>query len=98
MINKLRGYTQLAFSVVMLCAIAFAMAIISYQLFSPQGRIFQALGDLWDNHPMVLLVLVGAVLVARHWINGSHPGQHLSNGLFYLTAIIGIVAGMQYFS
>lgn len=96
MINRLRGYTKLAVSVVMLCAISLTIAIVSYQVFSPQGRIFQSLSELWENHPMVLLGLGVLIFVVRHWVNGYHPGQRLSNALYYGTAVVGIVIAVRY--
>lgn len=96
MITKLRGFTKTVFSIVMLTASILTIAIISYQVFSPQGRIFQSLSQLWNQYPLVLLALAALLFLAKGWISNYHPGQRLTNVLVYATVIVGILLGLQY--
>lgn len=96
MITKLRGFTKTVVSLIMLTASILTIAIISYQVFSPQGRIFQSLSELWNEYPLALLALAALLFLAKGWISNYHPGQRLSNVLVYATVIIGILLGLQY--
>ena len=96
MITKLHGFTKTVVSLIMLTASILTIAIISYQVFSPQGRIFQSLSALWNEYPLALLALAALLFLAKGWISNYHPGKHLSNVLVYATVIVGILLGLQY--
>ena len=96
MITKLRGFTKTVVSLIMLTASILTIGLISYQVFSPQGRIFQSLSELWNEYPLALLALAALLFLAKGWISNYHPGQRLSNVLVYATVIIGILLGLQY--
>lgn len=96
MTNTFNNIIKMIGSLAMFGAFAAAIAMTAYQVFSPDGHVFLWLRDVWNTSPLLLILLGGALLLLKHWMDGYAPEKKLANTLVFLVALAGIVAGISW--
>lgn len=77
-------------SLVVFSVIMLGIAGISYQLFSSDGWVLQWLKSLLEFHPMLIIVLGGACLLVKHWMESLNPGTRLADLMLYIAGMAGL--------
>ena len=57
------------------------IAGVSYELFSAQGQLRQWIFDIWEFNPLLLIVLGGAFLLIKQWVESINPGRKLADAM-----------------
>ncbi len=66
------------------------LAGFSYELFSTHGQLRQWITDLWEFNPLLLIVLGGAFLLIKQWVESINPGRKLADAMIVCALMSGL--------
>jgi len=62
----------------------------AYQLFSPEGGLFQGVATLWRINPLLPLLLGLTFLAIKYWLENAKHSAQFADMIVYLAVLIGM--------
>lgn len=88
--HSVHNFTATISSLFFFSIMLIGIAGFSYELFSTNGQIKQWINDLWEFNPLLLIVLGGAFLLIKHWMESVNPGRKLADAMIICALMSGL--------
>jgi len=89
------GIPGLVLSLFVFIAVSLAIGGTAYQIFTPEGAIFQWVAKLWQINPLLPLLLGLAFWVIKHWLESTERSAQFADMTVYLAVLVGMYFGLN---